>query len=77
MHIVNSREELESRAARMAAVVYWTNLNSKQDLSAPSIPLWIKHLGVNKKPCQAAGYTGQPTGSAKCLINQIMLLQVH
>ena len=49
MYIVNSRED-KSRATSMAAVVYWTNLNSKHALSAPSISLRVKHVGVNKNP---------------------------
>ena len=47
----------------MAAVVYWTNLNSKHDLSAPEMSLRVRLVGVNKNPTQSAGYTGQLAGS--------------
>ena len=49
INIVHRREAI-SRATSMAAVVYWTNLNSKHDLSAPSILLWVRQVGVNKNP---------------------------
>ena len=61
----------------MAAVVYWAKWNSKHDLSAPSIPLRVRLVEVTSTSTQIAGYTGQMGGSAKCLLNEIMLLQVQ
>ena len=49
----------------MAAVVYWDNLELKHDLTAPSIPLQVRHVGVNKQPTQIAGYIRGLGGSAK------------
>ena len=34
----------------MAAVVYRTNLNSKHDLCALSISLWVRLVGASKNP---------------------------
>ena len=58
----------------MAAVVYWTNMNmaSVHLQYHPGSDIWEK----TRIPTQTAGYTGQLGGSAKFLINQIMLLQV-
>ena len=40
----------KSRATSMAAVVYRATLNSKHDLSAPSIPLRVRHCGSKQAP---------------------------
>ena len=37
---------------------YWATLNSKQDLSAPSMLLWVRLVGENNWPTQTAGSTG-------------------
>ena len=37
---------------------YWATLNSKQDLSALSISLWVRLVGENNCPTQTAGGTG-------------------
>ena len=41
---------------------YWATLNSKQDLSAPSISLRVRLVGENNLPTQTAGGTGGQIG---------------
>ena len=54
-----------SRVTSMAADVYWATLNSKQDLAAPSIPLWVRLVEANKHFHSDHSYIRGLRGSAK------------
>ena len=54
MHTMHTRVQCQ--------IDYKASLNSKQDLSAPSVPLWVRLVGETSTKAQTAGCTGDSWG---------------